>query len=53
MFTIIKVVFELLGIIHTEYENCFIIVISLAIIPRNKAPPIAILTTTFLYPSDS
>ena len=39
MFTIIKVVFELLGIIDTECENCFEIVVSLAIIPRNKAPP--------------
>ena len=39
MFTIIKVVFELLGIIHTEYENCFEIVVPSAIFPRNKAPP--------------
>lgn len=40
MYTIIEVVFKLLGVIHTEYEeNCFEIVVSLAIIPRNKSPP--------------
>ena len=53
MFTIIKVVLEMLGIIDTECENCFEIVVPSAIFPRNKAPPIAILTTTFQYPSDS
>ena len=53
MFTIIEVVLEMLGIIDTEYENCFEIVISLAIFPRNKSPPIATLITTFQYPSDS
>ena len=39
MFTIIEVVLELLGIIDTEYENCFEIVVSSAIFPRNKSPP--------------
>ena len=40
MFTIIEVVLELLGIIDTEYkENCFEVVISSAIITRNKSPP--------------
>lgn len=42
MFTIIEVVLKLLGIIDTEYrEDCFVIVIPSAIIPRNKSPPIA------------
>ena len=40
MFTIIEVVLEMLGIIDTEYENCFEIVISSAIFPRNKSPPL-------------
>ena len=40
MFAIIEVVLELLGVIDTEYkENCFEIVVSSAIIPRNKSPP--------------
>ena len=39
MFTIIEVVLEMLGIIDTEYENCFEIVVSSAISPRNKSPP--------------
>ena len=39
MFTIIEVVLEMLGIIDTEYENCFEIVVPSAIFPRNKAPP--------------
>ena len=40
MFTIIEVVFKLLGIIHTEYkEISLIIVIFSAIIPHNKSPP--------------
>ena len=40
MFTIIEVVLEMLGIIDTECENCFEIVVSLAIFPRNKSPPL-------------
>ena len=40
MFTIIEVVLELLGIIDTECENCFEIVVSSAIFPRNKSPPL-------------
>ena len=40
MFTIIEVVLEMLGIIDTEYENCFEIVVSSAIFPRNKSPPL-------------
>lgn len=53
MFTIVEVVLKLLGVIHTEYnENCFEIVVSSAITPRNKSPPTT-LTTTFQYPSDS
>ena len=40
IFTIIEVVLELLGIIDTECENCFEIVVSLAIFPRNKSPPL-------------
>ena len=40
MFTIIEVVLELLGIIDTEYKNCFEIVVSSAIFPRNKSPPL-------------
>ena len=40
MFTIIEVVLEMLGVIVTEHkENCFEIVVSSAISPRNKAPP--------------
>lgn len=53
MLTIIEVAFKLLGVIHTEYnENCFEIVISSAITPRNKSPPTTT-TITFQYPSDS
>ena len=40
MFTIIEVVLEMLGIIDTECENCFEIVVSSAIFPRNKSPPL-------------
>ena len=40
MFTIIEVVLELLGIIDIECENCFEIVVSSAIFPRNKSPPL-------------
>ena len=40
MFTIIEVVLEMLGIIDTEYKNCFEIVVSSAIFPRNKSPPL-------------
>lgn len=40
MLTIVEVVLKLLGVIHTEYnENCFEIVIPLAIAPHNKSPP--------------
>ena len=40
MFTIIEVVLEMLGIIDTECKNCFEIVVSSAIFPRNKSPPL-------------
>lgn len=53
IFTIIEVVLELLSIIDTEYEDCFVIVIPLAFLTRNKSPPIATLRMTFRYPSDS
>ena len=41
MFTIIEVVLEMLDIIDTEHkENCFELVVSSAIFPRNKSPPL-------------
>ena len=40
VFAIIEVVLELYTVVNTQYvENCFEIVVSSAIIPRNKAPP--------------
>ena len=53
IFTIIEVVLEMLGIIDTEYENCFEIVISLAIFPRNKSPPLKWHSNTLTLPTVS
>lgn len=54
MFTIIEVVLEMLGVIDTEYkENCFEIVVSSAIFPRNKSPPLKWHSNTLTLPTVS
>ena len=53
VFAIIEVVLELYTVVNTQYvENRFRIVVSLAITPRNKSPPLKWHSNT-PYPSDS